>query len=230
MIDLYIEAIRTDIPRTESPQQTRDRLKSVFPPGNVRRMTQLGLLVGASIRELQPTLEDTVVYATEFGESRAMESYLDSFPGPSPTLFQTSIHPSGVQQSLIGTQQPIRELLPLAGGPELTIQALLVAALSPAPRVIFCGGEERATWLTEHGVASEHSFAFACALRHSPGPASLGKITLKPTTGSGALSLYHWCRILQERTPIAAPAAAGWQLHLEWFPEANLTPQDPACV
>jgi len=181
-------------------------------------MTQLGLLVGATVKDLQPARKDTVVYATSFGESRAIESYLESFPGPSPTLFQTSIHPSGVQQCLIGIQQPIGELFPLSGGAELTVQALLVAALAPSPRVIFCGGEECATWLTEQGVASEHSFAFACALTHSPGPAPLGKITLKQVSGAGSFPLYDWCRTLQERLPFSAIAAEGWQLQLDWFP------------
>ena len=65
-------------------------------------MTVLGMLVGAALGDLRPGAEDAVVYATAFGESRALEAYLDSFPEASPTQFQTSIHPSGVQQALVG--------------------------------------------------------------------------------------------------------------------------------
>jgi type I restriction enzyme R subunit len=43
-------------------------------------------------------------------------------------------------------------------------QALLAAMLSPAPRVVLCGGEERGTWLREVGAAAGATFAYALAL------------------------------------------------------------------
>ena len=163
MLERYIQAIRTDNPGLEEPAATRERLKGGFAPGAVRRMTQLGLLVGAAVGELAPTEDDTVVYASAFGETRTLSAFLDSFPAASPTLFQTSVHPSGVQQVLIGRQCSVREFFPLAGGPYLAGQALLVALLATTPRVLVCGGEERGTWMTECGVASPRAFAFALA-------------------------------------------------------------------
>ena len=92
---------------------TRERLRDRFPRGATRRMTQLGLLVSSSLDQMAPMPEDTLVYASGYGETCALEGYLESFPTPSPTLFQTSIHPSAVQQAMIGRQCPVGEFLSL---------------------------------------------------------------------------------------------------------------------
>ncbi len=98
-------------------------------------MTTLGLLVGRVLAEVDPREEDAIVYASGYAESCALEGFLDSFPTPSPTLFQTSIHPSAVQQLMIGRQTAVGELLPLSGGELFAFHALRTALLSPAPRV-----------------------------------------------------------------------------------------------
>ncbi len=221
MLERYLQAVRTADPGAEEPAATRERLKNNFPPGATRRMTQLGLLVGAALNDLAPTADDTLVYATGFGESRALEAYLASFPTPSPTLFQTSIHPSGAQQVLIGRQRPIREFFPLAGGAQLTAQALLTVLLAPTPRVLLCGGEERATWLTEHRVASDRTFAFALALTHAPGSAPLGKITLATESVPGVppvlpLPLATFFDLLHALRPFSGHVANGQHLTLSW--------------
>jgi hypothetical protein len=216
MLERHIQAIRTDDPGLEEPAATRERLKGGFAPGAVRRMTQLGLLVGAAVGELAPTEDDTVVYASAFGETRTLAGFLDSFPTASPTLFQTSVHPSGVQQVLIGRQCSVREFFPLSGGPYLAGQALLVALLATTPRVLVCGGEERATWMTECGVASPRAFAFALALTATPGAGALGRLTLSPTDRAGGLSLADWFDLLHRRQPFAGSVAPGWRLNLEW--------------
>ena len=216
MLERHIQAIRTDDPGLEEPAATRERLKGGFAPGAVRRMTQLGLLVGAAVGELAPTEDDTVVYASAFGETRTLAGFLDSFPTASPTLFQTSVHPSGVQQVLIGRQCSVREFFPLSGGPYLAGQALLVALLATTPRVLVCGGEERATWMTECGVASPRAFAFALALTATPGAGALGRLALRPTDQAGGLSLADWFDVLHTHRPFAGPVAPGWQLTLAW--------------
>ena len=140
MLERYLHALSLADPRDEDPAVTRDRLRDRFPKGATRRMTQLGLLVGAALDDLAPRSDDAIVYATQYGESRALEAYLDSFPTASPTLFQTSIHPSAVQQALITRQHPVGEFFPLTGRGHLVAQALQTALLSPAPRVLVCGG------------------------------------------------------------------------------------------
>lgn len=215
MPERYIHAVHLDDPGLEEPAATRERLREAFPPGSTRRMTQLGMLVGAVLGPLEPAADDAIVYATGFGESRALEAYLDSFPFPSPTLFQTSIHPGGVQQGLIGRQREVRELIPISAGPHLAAHALLAALLSPAERVLLCGGEERGTWLLEHGAASDRAFAFALALTREPDGA-LGRVALTGGGGDGALPLGDFFDLLRARRAFHGDAAPGLMLDLSW--------------
>jgi len=216
MLAAYIHAVATDDPGAEEPAGTRERLKDRFPRGATRRMTQLGLLMGAVLDPLRLTEMDTVVYASEFAESRALEGFLDSFPSASPTLFQTSIHPSAVQQWLIQRQQAVRTFFPMTGGPHLVAQALQVALLADTPRSIFCGGDERGTWLLEAGAASMRTFAFALALSRDP-LGAMGEIKLAPSDhASGDLSLQRFFDALQGRESLALSPTAGLWLTLDW--------------
>jgi hypothetical protein len=198
---------------------TRERLKDRFPRGATRRMTQLGLLIGAALNELVPQPGDAIVYASTHAETRALEDYLESFPTASPTLFQTSIHPSAVQQTFIARQHPVGEFFPLTGRGQLVAQAMQTALLSPAARVLVCGGEERGTWLLEHGAASARSFAFALALTVEPAGA-LARIALAPAPEDAApaeLALPEFFDALVARRPLNSVAASGRRLTLEWL-------------
>ena len=216
MLERFIQELRTDDPGSETPAATRDRLKPRFTAGSTRRMTLLGMLAGAALGDLQPAGDDAVVYASAFGEGRALEDYLASFPTASPTLFQTSIHPSGVQQGLIGAQRSVQELFPHAGGRQLAVQALLTAMLAPAPGVVLVGGEERGTWLVEADAVSDRTFAYAVRLAREPGPAALGRLTLAQEEATGALTHPAWFELLHHRQPFDGPAAEGWHLQLAW--------------
>lgn len=218
MLERFLQAVRTDDPGTEEAAATRARLKDRFPAGAVRRMTQLGMFVGAVLGELEPGEEDALVYSTQFGEGRALEGYLESFPTASPTLFQTSIHPSGAQQALIGRQRSVREFFPIAGGARLVASAAQAALLSTADRVLWCGGEERGTWLTPHGAASGRAFAFAAALTRARDEGTIGRVVLEPAPDTaGGLALAQWFDLLHGRRPYAGAAAPGWRLTLEWL-------------
>lgn len=219
MLERYLHALSLHDAADEDPAVTRERLKDRFPRGATRRMTQLGLLIGAALDELAPRADDAVVYASAFAETRALEGYLDSFPSASPTLFQTSIHPSAVQQALIGRQHAIREFFPLTGRGRLVMQAWQTALLSPAPRVLFCGGEERGTWLLKQGVASERSFAFAVAVSASPAGA-LARVTLTPADVAAVasdFSLLDFFSALSARRPVDVVGPAGARLNLVWL-------------
>lgn len=181
MIERFLSHVRVELPPAdEPPAATRDRLRDKFPRQAVRRMTQLGLLVGATLDGLALGPDDALVYASSFAETRALEDFLTSFPAASPQLFQTSIHPSAVQQVLIGRQQPVARLWPLAGGTRLVEQALLTALLESAPRVALTGGEERGTWMLDHGMASARSFAFGLLLT-ADSAGALGRVTFTPS-------------------------------------------------
>lgn len=222
MLEAFVESLSTEDPGLESPAETRERLKDQFPRNASRRMTQLGHLVGATLQRLGPIAGEPVVYASAWGETRALEAFLDSFPSPSPTLFQTSIHPSGVQQALVASQRPIREFFPMTGNHRLAARALEVALLCDAPRILLCGGEERGTWMLEHGSASNRTFAFALVLtRHQAG--SVGQIRLEPRNGSISspaaaprLSLPEFFDLLRTRTPFSGLIASGQWLTLSW--------------
>ena len=218
MFERYITVLQTDDARTEDVAATRERLKEKFPRGATRRMTQLGMLLGGVLQPIEITEEDALVYATEFAETRALEGYLESFPAASPTLFQTSIHPSGVQQLLIGKQQRVREFFPMTGRAHLVAQALQTALLCPSPRAILCGGEECASWLLHGCAASPRAFAFALGLsRHTDG--ALARLTLglgPATSGGGELSLSEFFDALQQRRALALAPAPGMWLTLSW--------------
>ena len=216
MLTGYIHTVTTEDPGAEEPAATRDRLKDRFPRGATRRMTQLGLLIGAVLDPLGPTELDTLVYASEFAESRALEGYLDSFPGASPTLFQTSIHPSAVQQWLIQRRQAVRTFFPMTGGCHLVGQALQVTLLADTARNIFCGGDERGTWLLEAEAASNRTFAFALSFSREPSGA-LGEVTLGPSDSpTGHLSLQRFFDALHRRESLALAPGAGQWLTLTW--------------
>ncbi|MFA5262817.1 MAG: hypothetical protein WC378_03260 [Opitutaceae bacterium] len=218
MHKLFIKALHTEDPGREEPAATRDRLKAFFPPGSVRRMTQLGLMVGYSLEKIGGLSCEPMVYASIFGEGRSLEAYLDSFPDASPTLFQTDIHPSGAQQGLIARKQPVTTFIPLSGGPHLAGQALINALLCPEPTVMLCGGDEKGTWLSEHGAASDVGFAFALALEHAASPGQLGCLKLtRNSREEGGLDLHDFFQHLHSHSPYSGPAAPGWDLEISWL-------------
>ncbi len=215
MIERYLHHVRTELPAAdETAAGARVRLADKFPRTALRRMTHLGLLLGSVLEEAALGADDALVYASTFAETRALEDFLQSFPGASPLLFQTSIHPGGVQQVLIGRQQPIARLWPLAGQPRLVEQALLTALLEPAARVAVAGGEERGSWLLEHRMASERSFAFATLLTREAAGAT-GRVAFTPGPGadSACPALEQFTTALAGRQPLAWSGAGGrWSL------------------
>jgi hypothetical protein len=93
---------------------------------------------------------------------------------------------------------------------------LLAALLSPAARVLICGGEERGTWLLEHGVASERAFAFALALTREPGSTPIGRVALRTSEAAGELGLAAFFDLVHHRRAFAGVIAPGWELELTW--------------
>jgi len=212
----FIHHVRVELPAgTESAAEARARLGDKFPRTALRRMTHLGLLLGSTLDGVVLTPEDAVVYASSYAETRALEDFLASFPQASPLLFQTSIHPGGVQQVLIGRQQPVARLWPLAGRARLVEQALLTALLEPAARVVLLGGEERGSWLLEQGYASDRAFAFAVVLS-SDAAGAVGRVTFNSapeTADAGCPALPDFAQALAVCAPMAWHGAGGeWSI------------------
>lgn len=216
MLECHISALHVVDPEGADNAALRDRLKANFPAGASRRMTLLGMMIGSALGGTRVEQIDALVYSSEFGESASLENYLRSFPAASPTLFQTSIHPSAVQQVLIQRQKPVRQLVPLAGGPELVLQSALAAMTSPADEVVWCGGDECGSWLRAAGAVADRSFAFALVLRKQPTANSLGRLQLTPGEGNGRLPLADWFECLRDRRSWRGSVGTGWQLGIEW--------------
>lgn len=218
MLERWITALHLEDAATEDALASRERLKDHFPKNSTRRMTQLGLCLGTTLAPLQLCESDTVVYASTYAETRTLEGYLDSFPNPSPTLFQTSIHPSAVQQNLILRQHAVRQFFPVTGDLDLPARALLVALLCDAPRVVLCGGEERGGWLLEKGRASDRTFAYALALSTSSTDA-LGRIALETAPPGGTshpLPQAAFFDLLQARRPFNSVVSETRRLRIDW--------------
>ena len=219
MTERFLHQVRVEQPvATETAAEARGRLAEKFPRHALRRMTHLGLLLGSALEGVALTPEDAVVYASSYAETRALEDFLKSFPSASPLLFQTSIHPGGVQQVLIGRQQPVARLWPLAGRTRLVEQALLTALLEPAACVVLLGGEERGTWLLESGFASDQAFAFAVVLTKEK-TGALGRVAFAQEAGvtdEAGPSLANWTQALAGRRPLGWHGAGGkWSI--EWL-------------
>ncbi len=197
-----------------------------FPPNAVRRMTRLGLMLGATLRDIPIEPDDAVVYATTFGETITLARYLESFPAASPLFFQTSIHPSAIEQVLINRACPVRELTPLAGQPDLSAHASLTALLTPGERVLLTGGEEVGSWLCRLDAASNVGFAFALELgrpapdsEDRPPSGAAGELRWSedgdvPTGGHDLRELFDAVR---ERRRMQVPCPSGGEVTLEWF-------------
>lgn len=212
----FIHHLRVELPAaTETAAEARARLGDKFPRTALRRMTHLGLLLGSTLDGVALTPEDAVVYASSYAETRALEDFLASFPQASPLLFQTSIHPGGVQQVLIGRQQPVARLWPLAGRARLVEQALLTALLEPAARVVLLGGEERGSWLLEQGYASDRAFAFALVLTREASGA-VGRVAFAAQPGAAdqpCPALAAWTEALAAKQSLTWHAAGGeWSI------------------
>ena len=197
-----------------------------FPPNAVRRMTRLGLMLGAALKDFTIDPDDAVVYATTFGETITLARYLESFPTASPLFFQTSIHPSAIEQVLINRACPVRELTPLAGQPDLSAHAALTALLTPGERVLLTGGEEVGSWMRQLDAASNVGFAFALELGHSADGA-VGELRwtdnpraeapLSEARAAVAGDLHELFHAVRVREPMRLPCPSGGEVALTWF-------------
>ncbi len=150
-----------------------------WPSRRTRRMSSLGILLTALVEEAPPPVDASVIYATTYSEAIALEHYLESLPDASPTNFQTSIHPGGIEQALIAAGCPVRALFPLAGTGHLVSQTLHMAALTSSEATQVAFGEEKGTWLETLGVASAVTFAGMLRMTKT-GDGSAGRFAYSP--------------------------------------------------
>jgi hypothetical protein len=182
MLKRYIHQVATVFPDPAREGDAMAPLVAALPPRVVRRMSRLGILLNHVLKGMPVGVDSTLIYATTFTETGALETYLRSFPYASPTAFQTSIHPGGVEQALILDQREVGTFIPLAGKDTLVASALQCALLSDSEDVVLCGGEEAGTWLRDYALSYPVSYAYAIHLSIRE-EGSLGCITWSATEG-----------------------------------------------
>jgi hypothetical protein len=218
MPERHIHAFAGVFPDPADERATLAPIKDGMPPRAVRRMSRLGILLHHVLRGMPVGVETTLIYATTHTETHALESYLASLPYASPTAFQTSIHPGGVEQALILQQQPVGVFLPLAGESDLPLQALRCALTDTAADVIVCGGEEQGSWLQDFNLA--YPYSFACALHLSTRAAgSLGTVAWDPAAAADGLprpSLRTFARQLHDRQNLSLGGPSLGRCTITW--------------
>lgn len=215
MIERFIKSVELcEWPLNAGPDDEA-ALREGLPRGAARRMTRLGLLCTRVLRKMPASPETAIVYATSMSETGTLETYLDSFPDPSPTAFQASIHPAGAQQALIALGRPTREFYPLSGGKNLLSQAVQTCFLAEASEVVLVAGEERSNWLIELGLAEKRSFAFALHLSTSSENAQAVLRTHDDSAGESGMTLSEALDRLTSREHWSIPRhpAGKWEWH-----------------
>ncbi len=218
MSELYIKKkVLWTEPEMNDPEAFA-ALKSEFPGRSARRMTRLGMQLSHVLRELAIDESCSLVYATSYSETCAIEKFLESFPFPSPQAFQTSIHPSGVEQFLIQNKQPITEFFPIAGEDDLLFRSLETAQLCQSETIILCGGEERGTWLTDLGVSCQTNYAWALELSTQPIADAVARLTwsgLAEAEGDAAI-IVNFLKALEAEEDFHYSASNGGKMELSW--------------
>lgn len=199
--------------------EARAKYKEVFPGRSARRMTHLGMMVGVCLKKMEVRSEDPIIYASAFGESESLEKYIDSFPQASPALFQSSIHPSAVEQALIPGRQAVDRFYPITSDTHLLGQALEKCFLLGDEKVVLVGGEERGTWLCDFKLASDESFAFS--IRLSRGEGGMGSVSIDRSQSPSLEDVVAFStevRALQIRERLRVPSFAldAW-IQVDWL-------------
>src|SRR5210317_1678541 len=143
MISRYIASFKCCFPDPEDAAASVTALVPDIPKRASRRMSLLGKQIHHVLSDIELDLETSIIYGTTYTEAKALEAFLDSIPYASPTAFQTSIHPGGIEQALIMRKQEVASLFPLAGKAMLWTQMAQAAMTCMTPRTIVVGGEEK---------------------------------------------------------------------------------------
>lgn len=213
----YIQSFQSLFLDTDDEKSGLASAMANLPKRSVRRMSRLGIMLHHLLKDMSLDLRTTLIYGTSFSECTSLESYLDSFPHASPTGFQNSIHPSGIEQALILKKQEVGAFFPLAGQNNLMMQMLKLAFSSQAPDVVLCGGEEKGGWLADYALAYGCSFAFAMHTSNSPKGACAELIQESTTTKNehSVPSMEETVRLFSSRQSVVFKSHSLGQIRIE---------------
>lgn len=190
-------------------------LKSAVP-GSARRMTLMGLIVSWLTKDLTLSPDVAVIYATQYSEVDALERYLSGFPSLSPLLFQTSIHPSAIQQVWIARKSELESLYPISGDAHIVASALQNALLCSADRILIIGGEEQANWLHKHNIGSPKAFGFCLELGALGATGGMAVIERHEKNIGATPSLNSFCKCLSAKEDLRIADPNGGHYQLRW--------------
>ncbi len=216
MPDLYIHKATTLEPGDEDIVIGRSCLPSSINRRTARRMTHLGTLIA---RILDPGSLDpgtSLIYGSTYADSPTLEGYVDSFPRPSPLMFQSSIHPSAIQQVFVAGKIPVDEFIPLCGSCNLIASMFNTAFSAKAGHIVLVGAEERGNWMLGLGLASEGSWAWSLELSKDP-DCALGKVQKQARGSSPAnppIRHERFFHELSDRRDISIPSPDGGAIQI----------------
>lgn len=153
-------------------------MRSRLPRNASRRLTDISLAIAEVLKNVEIASGDDLVFASSWGAATSLETYLASFPNPSPASFQSSVHAGALEAVLVARQQPLRRLQSLANLPETLIPASLRAGLfSCAAIVHLIFAEEYNPWLGERGLCGDSTYACHLRLEKDTEGEALGKMS-----------------------------------------------------
>ncbi len=218
MLEKYIQYCRVWLPEAEDAAGREAELKDRIPRRSARRMSQLGKVAYWLLDPFPPSAEDALVYGSTYAENRALEKYIAGLPdAASPTLFQTSIHPSAVQQALIARAQPLRNLIPMPGAAAGLFEKLCKVALHRAEaRSYVLLAEEAGEGLVEYGLASDTTWGIVICLSQTRTESSLGSVRWSAENAGTAFATgLDWAEWLDELKGARSGALPGGG-HIQW--------------
>lgn len=191
-----------------------------LPRRFVRRMSVLGKMVYSLLRKDPPLPESSIFYGTAFTENHSLENYLKSLPAASPLHFQTSIHPSAVQQAMIAMERPVRNYYPLAGEDFLLARLCIAGLVTEEGPVYLVAGEEQGGWLLDHGIASPEDWAIVLQLDDPGKEGAIGSIRWNPEVTAAARgsqqNIIESVRALTNYSPQTLASPMGSAVYVEW--------------
>lgn len=217
MLRSFIQNVFCLGPRGALSSEERQELGAGLPRSSLRRCSDLGILMATAMDALAIQENDPIVFLSKGSEARALEAYLESFPTPSPTRFQTSVHPGSIQQVRVARQAPIADYTPMIGDACLPLVGLRTVLFKEPGGCVVLGGEEQCGWLDRYDMGSTEAFVFGFRLS-SEEVGCLGEVAFSfdAVRVTEDVRLPQFFRAIRDRLPLQLAHPDIGQIQLKW--------------
>lgn len=222
MNERSITAVSVFGPVTTLTPDERKAIRAKLPGSSARRFTDVSLAIAEAMEQIEMGPDDDIVFASSWGGTMGLETYLASFPNPSPASFQSAVHAGPLESVLVARKQPLRRLQSIGNLPQTLIPASLRALFqSDAATVHLIVAEEYNPWLHEHGLCGEHTFAGHLRLSKDQDHGVLGRLTHQDPeamdeSATPPLLSDAFCQQLRLRQPFRVGSACFGAFTLTW--------------